>query len=136
MLNKPDFASGKLAARTRLEWRRWNETAVGEANFRNEQNLRFAWGTHTIFDYIIVTKKFDVSWLYRHKNWKMSHFKSRLFTVKRFLSLLKDFLFKIGMRINPLTVQGFKFQMLSFYWQSFSFGLKMKSFVVQGKYNF
>ena len=49
---------------------------------------------------------------------------------------LKDFLFKIGMRGNPLTVKGLSFQRLSFYCQSISFGLEMKSFIVRKKFNF
>ena len=38
------------------------------------------------------------------------HSKNRLLTVKRFSSLSKDFIFKIGMRGNPLTVEGLSFQ--------------------------
>ena len=64
------------------------------------------------------------------------HSKSRLLTVKRFLSLLKDFPVIIAMKRNPLTVKGLSFQMLSFYCQSISFGLEMKSFIVKRKYNF
>ena len=64
------------------------------------------------------------------------HFKNRLLTVKRFLSLLKDFIFKFGMGGNRLKVKGLSFQMLSLYSQSISFGLEMKSFVVKRKYNF
>ena len=37
----------------------------------------------------------------------LQHSKKRLLTLKRFPSLLKDFLFKIGMGGNPLTVEGF-----------------------------
>ena len=48
----------------------------------------------------------------------------------------KGFSIQIGMRRNPLTVGGLSFQMLSFYCQSISFGLEMKSFIVQRKYNF
>ena len=66
----------------------------------------------------------------------LAHTKNRLLTVKRFPSLLKDFLFKIDIRGNFLTVKGLSFQMLSFYWQSISFGLEMKFFVVQRKCNF
>ena len=40
------------------------------------------------------------------------------------------------MKGNPLTVKGLPFQILSFYRQSISFDLEMKSFVVQRKYNF
>ena len=40
------------------------------------------------------------------------------------------------MRGNPLTVKGLSFQMLFFYCQSISFGLEMKPFVIQRKYNF
>ena len=40
--------------------------------------------------------------------------KNRIFNVKRFPSLLKDFIFKIRMRGNPLIVKEFLFQMLSF----------------------
>ena len=40
------------------------------------------------------------------------------------------------MRENPLSVKRSSFQMLSFYCQSISFGLQMKSFVVQREYNF
>ena len=40
------------------------------------------------------------------------------------------------MRGNPLTVKGLSFQMMSFYCQGISFGLGMKFFVVQRKYNF
>ena len=40
------------------------------------------------------------------------------------------------MRGNLLTVKGLSFQMLSFYSQSFCFGLQMKSFVLQRKYYF
>ena len=40
------------------------------------------------------------------------------------------------MRGNPLAVKRLSFQMLTIYCQSISFGLKMKSFVVQSKYNF
>ena len=64
------------------------------------------------------------------------HSKNKLLAVKRFLSLLKDFLFDIGMRRNPLTVKGLSFQILSFHCQSISSDLEMKSFVVQRKYNF
>ena len=64
------------------------------------------------------------------------HFKNRLLTVKRSLSLLEDFLFKIGMRGNPLTVKGLSFQILSFYCQSMAFGLEIKFFVLQRKHNF
>ena len=67
---------------------------------------------------------------------KQLHSKNRLLTVKFFLLLLKDFLFKIGMRGNPSTVKGLSFQILSFYCQCIFFGLRMKSFVVQWKYNF
>ena len=63
------------------------------------------------------------------------HSKNRLLIVKQFPSLLKDFLFKISMRGNPLTVKRLSFQMLFFYCQSISFGLQMKSLVVQRKYN-
>ena len=66
----------------------------------------------------------------------ITHFKNRLLTVKRFLLLLKDFLFKIVMRGNSLTVKGLSFQMLSFYCQNISFVLEMKSFVVQREYIF
>ena len=45
-------------------------------------------------------------------------------TVKWFLSLLKDFLFKTGTGGNPLTDKRLSFQMLSFYCQSISFGLE------------
>ena len=64
------------------------------------------------------------------------HSKNRLLTVKRFISLLKNFLFKIAIRGNPFTVKGLSFQILFFYYQSISSGLEMKSFVVQRKYNF
>ena len=57
-------------------------------------------------------------------------------TAKRFPSLLKDFLFKIAMRGNPLAVEQLSFQMLTFYCQSISFGLEMKSFLVQKNNNF
>ena len=64
------------------------------------------------------------------------HSKSRLLAVKRFLSLLMDFLLKIFMRGNPLTLKGLSFQMLSFLCQSISFDLEIKCFIVQKKYNF
>ena len=56
-------------------------------------------------------------------------------TLKRFPSLLKDFVFKIGMRGNPLAVEQLSFQMLTFYCQSISFVLEMKYFLVQKKNN-
>ena len=40
------------------------------------------------------------------------------------------------MRDNPLAVKRLSFQMLTFYCQSISFGLEMKSFLIQKKYNF
>ena len=40
------------------------------------------------------------------------------------------------MRGNHLIVKGLSFQMLYFYCQRISFGLEMKSFVVQRKHNF
>ena len=43
------------------------------------------------------------------------HSKNRLLTFKQSLSLLKDFLFKIFMREDSLTVKGLWFQMLSKY---------------------
>ena len=54
-------------------------------------------------------------------------------TLKRLPSLLKDFLFKIGMRGNPLEVERLLFQMLTCHCQSISFVLEMKSFLVQKK---
>ena len=41
-----------------------------------------------------------------------------------------DFLLKIGIRGNPLTVEVFSFQVLSFYCQSFSFGLEIIEFTL------
>ena len=41
--------------------------------------------------------------------------KNRLLTLERFPSPLKDFLFKIGMRGNPLAVERLSFQMLTFF---------------------
>ena len=61
------------------------------------------------------------------------HSKNRLLTDKWFLSLLKDFPSKIGIR---LAFKGLLFQIPSFYCQSISFSLEMKSFVVQKIYNF
>ena len=57
-------------------------------------------------------------------------------TLKRFSSLLKDFLFKIGMKGNPSAVERLSFQMLTFYSQSISFGLEIKSFLIQKNNNF
>ena len=74
--------------------------------------------------------------IYCRIEWDAPHSKNILLTGKLFLSLLKDLLSKIGMRGNPLTVKGLSFQMLPFYCQSISFGLEMKSFVIQRKYNF
>ena len=51
-------------------------------------------------------------------------------------SVLKDFLFKIVMRGNPLAVERLSFQMLTFYCQSVSFDLETKSFLVQKTNNF
>ena len=47
--------------------------------------------------------------------------------------ILEDFLYKIGIRGNPLAVKRLSFQMLTFYSQSISFGLEMKFFLVQEK---
>ena len=72
-----------------------------------------------------------------NKNWHIwVHSKNRLLIVKWFLSLLKDFLLKIGIRGNHLKAKGLSFQILSYFCQSISFGLEMKYFVVQRKYNF
>ena len=74
----------------------------------------------------------SVQYLQRKKNpRKRVYSKNRLLTVELFLSLLKDFLFKIGIGGNPLTVKGLLFPILSYYCQSISFGLEMKYFVVQ-----
>ena len=43
---------------------------------------------------------------------RFEHSKKRLLTVKRFRSLLMDFLFKIGIRGNPLKVKVLSFQVL------------------------
>ena len=67
--------------------------------------------------------------------WFGSHSKKRLLSVKLFLSLLRDFLFKIDMRGNPLTVKGLPFQILSFHCHGISFGLEMKSCIVRRKCN-
>ena len=67
--------------------------------------------------------------------WPM-HSKNKLLTVKRFLSLLNNILFKISIKGNPLTVKGLSFQMLSFYCQIIFSCLEMKSFVVKKIYNF
>ena len=64
------------------------------------------------------------------------HSENRLLTVKRLLLLLKDLLLEIVMRGNLLTFKGVLFKIISFYCQSISFGLEMKSFIVQRKYNF
>ena len=64
------------------------------------------------------------------------HSKNGILTVEQFRSLWMDFLLKIVIRGNPLTVEVFSFQVLSFYCQSLSFGLEIKSFVVWRKYNF
>ena len=57
---------------------------------------------------------------------KRTKIKNRLLTVKLFLSLLKYFIFKIGIRGNPLRVKGLSFQIMSSYCQSIYFGLQMK----------
>ena len=67
-------------------------------------------GPLQFLDYLYRFKSgYLITDFYILENLDALHSKKRLLTVKRFLSLLKDFLFKIGVRGNLLTVKGLSF---------------------------
>ena len=105
----------------------------------NQKTLKMLSGSIYFFYNFLLFHIYNLWFFFDFKYYKCKntlHSKNRLLTVKRFRSLLMDFLFKIGIRGNPLKVKVLSFQVLSFYCQIISFGLEMKSFLVRRKNNF